>query len=100
MLWQEQYQAASINFPQTSTNTELVPFIIKEENEHFLYTDSRKLQIPYFDILSFDLYFIIEHSETSNSRPSISSDTISEKQYQEYNVSVSQTEHETILHDS
>ena len=39
LLWEQQDQQAYINFPQVLTETELLPYIIKNENKHLQYRD-------------------------------------------------------------
>ena len=54
LLWEEQDQAAFKSFPQTSAHTELLPFIIDEDNKHPFLIDPTKLHIPRFQNISFD----------------------------------------------
>ena len=81
LLWEEQDQAAFRNFPQTLTHTELLHFIIYEDNKHPFSIDPTQVHIPYFENISFDHYFRVEQFETSDSRPNISSDTTIENPY-------------------
>ena len=75
LLWEQQDQQAYINFPQILTQTELLPYIIKNENKHLQYRDLTSFNITYFEQLNLDHAFLNEHSKTSDNRPFTTSDT-------------------------
>ena len=74
LLWEQQDQQAYINFPQILTQTELLPYIIKIENKHLQYRDLTSFNITYFEQINLDHTFLVEHSETTDNRPFITSD--------------------------
>ena len=84
LLWEQQDQQADINFPQILTQTELLPYIIKNEHKHLQYRDLTSLNTSYFDQINLDHTYFVEHSETSDNRPfltpNISPETTQEKQ--------------------
>ena len=61
LLWEEQDQPAFKIFPQTLTRTELLPFIILDEHKHLLYRDPTKVQITYFEVISYDTIFLLNN---------------------------------------
>ena len=69
MLWEQQDQQAHNNFPQVLTKTELLPYIIKNENKHLQYRDPTSLNITFFQQINLDLYCIADLFETSDNRP-------------------------------
>ena len=69
------YQQAYINFPQLLTHRELLPYIIKNENKHLHYRDRTSFNVTHFEQINIDHNFLLEHSETSDNRPFITSDT-------------------------
>ena len=73
MLWEQQDQQAYIHFPQTLTQTELLPYIIKNEHKHLQYRDLTSFNTTYFEQINLDHTFLVEHSETSDNRPYITS---------------------------
>ena len=74
LLWEQQDQQAYINFPQILTQTEFLPYIIKNEQKHLQYRDLTSFDLTYFEQINLDHTFLVEHSETSHSRPFITSD--------------------------
>ena len=84
LLWEQQDQQAYINFPQILTQTELLPYIIRNENKHLQYRDLTSFNITYFEQINLDHNFLVEHSETSDTRPfftfNISPETTPEEQ--------------------
>ena len=74
LLWEQQDQQAYINFPQILTQTKLLPYIIKNEHKHLQYRDLTSFNTTYFEQINLDHTFLVEHSETSNNRPFITSD--------------------------
>ena len=79
-------------FPQALTHTELLLFIIHEDNKHPFFKDPTKLHIPYFEIILFDPHFLVEQSETSDSRQYSTSDTTIENFDFHYDTATPQTE--------
>ena len=68
-------QQAYINFPQILTHTELLPYIIKNENKHLHYRDLTSFNVTHFEQINLDHNFLLDYSETSDNRPFITSDT-------------------------
>ena len=54
------------------------------------YRDLTSFNINYFELIIFDYNFILERSETSDSRPHTNSDIISEPSLNEYNLNILQ----------
>ena len=73
LLWEQQDQQAYFNFPQILTQTELVPYIIKNEYKHLQYSALTSFNTTYFEQINLDHTFLVEHSETSDNRPFITS---------------------------
>ena len=71
--WEQQDQQAYINFPQALTETELLPYIIKNENKHLQYRDPTSFHTTYVKQINLDHDFITNYFETSNNRPYITS---------------------------
>ena len=90
LIWEQQDQNAYINFPQVLTKTELLPFIISNTNKRVYYRDPTSFNINDFELINFDTTFIIEHSETSDSRPYTMSNLVSEPLLDEYNPNILQ----------
>ena len=67
-LWELQDQQAYINFPQILTETELLPYIIKNENKHLQYRDPTSLNITFFQQINLDNNCITDYFETSDNR--------------------------------
>ena len=82
LLWEQQDQPAYTNFPKALTETELLPYIIKNEHKHIQYRDPTSFNTTYFEQINLDSNFLLEHSETSDSRPYITTnpETLSEQQ--------------------
>ena len=73
LLWDQQ---AYINFPQIlTTHIELLPYIMKNDNKHLHYRDLTSFNVTHFEQINLDQYFLLEHSEKSDNRPFITSDT-------------------------
>ena len=68
------------HFPQILTHTELLPYIINNENKHLQYRDLTSFNVTHFEQINLDHNFLVEHSETSDNRPFITSDTSPEEQ--------------------
>ena len=75
LLWEQKDQQAYINFPQILTHIELLPYIIKNENKHLQSRDLTSFNVTHFEQINRDHNFLLEHSETSDNRPFITSDT-------------------------
>ena len=75
LLWEQKDQQAYINFPQILTHTELLPYIIKNENKHLYYRDLTSFNVTHFEQINLDHNVLLEHSETSDNRPFLTSDT-------------------------
>ena len=73
LLWEQQDQQADIHFPQILTQTELLPFIIKNERRHLQYRDLTSFNTTYFEQINLDHTFLDEHSEKSDNRQYITS---------------------------
>ena len=86
--WEQKNQQAYINFPQILTHIELLPYIIKNENKHLHYRDLTSFNVTHFEQINLDHNFVLEHSETSDNRPFITSDTSHETTPEEQTSSV------------
>ena len=75
LLWEQKDQQAYLNFPQILTHIELLPYIIKNENKPLQYRDLTSFNVTHLEQINFDHNFLLEHSETSDNRPFITSDT-------------------------
>ena len=69
LLWEQQDQQAYINFPQIFTETELLPYIIKNENKHLQYRNPTSLNITFFQQINLDNNYTTDYFETSENRP-------------------------------
>ena len=49
LLWEQQDQQAYINFPQILTQTELLPYNIKNENKHLHYRDFTSFNVTHLN---------------------------------------------------
>ena len=78
--------------PQTLTESELLPFNFSDTNKHVQYRDLTSFNIAYFDIIKFDSNFILELSETSDSRPYTTSNIISELSLSQYDPNILQND--------
>ena len=75
LIWEQKNQQAHINFPQILTPTELLPYIIKNENKHLQYRDLTSFNVTHFEQINLDHNFLVEYSETSDNRPFTTSNT-------------------------
>ena len=85
------------------TETELLPYIINNRNKHFQYRDLTSLNTNFFEIITYDNYFIVKHSDTSDNRPYTTSNIISEPTFEEYDQRIlqsNQDDNTKIFHDS
>ena len=92
IIWEQQDENAYINFPRVLTETELLPFIISNRNKHVHYRDLTSFNTAYFDISNFVYKFLLERSETSDSRPCITSNIISEPLLNEFDPNILQND--------
>ena len=88
LLWEQKDQQAYVNFPQILTHIELLPYIIKNENKHLHYRELTSFNVTHFEQINLDHNFVLEHSETSDNRPFITSDTSHETTPEEQTSSV------------
>ena len=88
LIWDQKDQQAYVNFPQILTHIELLPYIIKNENKHLHYRDLTSLNVTHFEQINLDHNFVLEHSETSDTRPFTTPDTFHERTPQEQTSSV------------
>ena len=86
--WEQQDQQASIHFPQILTETELLPYINRNEYRHLQYRDPTSFNTTYFEQINLDNNLIREYSETSDNRPYISSNISPEATPEEQNFHV------------
>ena len=84
LLWGQKDQKTYIHFPQILTETELLPYIIKNEHRYLQYRDLHLFNTTYFEQINLDHNFITEFSETSDNRPyttsNVSPETTPEEQ--------------------
>ena len=66
------------SFSSILTQTELLPYIIKNEYRHLQYRDLTSFKTTCFEQKNLDHTFLVEHSETSHNRPFITSNISSE----------------------
>ena len=88
LLWEQKDQQAYVNFPHILTHTELLPYIIQNENKHLNYRDLTSLNVTHLEQINLDPTFILEYSETSDNRPFTTSDTSHETTPEEQTSSV------------
>ena len=88
LLWEQKDQQAYIIFPQILTPIELLPYIIKNENKHLQYRDLTSFNVTHFEQIHLDHNVVVEHSETSDNRPFITSDTTPETTPEEQTFNV------------
>ena len=88
LIWEQKDQQAYVNFPHILTHTELLPYIIHNENKHLHYRDLTSLNVTHLEQINLDSTFILEHSETSDNRPFTTSDTSHETTPEEQTSSV------------
>ena len=70
------------------TETELLPYTINNRSKHFHYQDLTSCNTNYFETITFDDNFIVEHPEISDSRPYLTSNTISDPSFEEYDQDI------------
>ena len=83
LLWEQQDEQAYIHFPQILTQTELLPYIIKNEHRDLKYRDPTSFNTTHFEQINLDHNFITEYSETSDNRPYITTNISPEKTLEE-----------------
>ena len=98
ILWEKQNLQAYTHFPEILTETELLPYIIKNEHRHLQYKDPTSNTTTYFEQINLDKNFITEDSETSDNRPYITSNISPETtpEEQTFNVSPHYTRQNTV----
>ena len=69
LLWKQKDQNAYVNVPQILTDTEFVPFNIRNDFKHPFYKNFTKFPISNIDFIILNSCFLIEQSETSDNRP-------------------------------
>ena len=69
LLWKQKDQNAYVNFPHVLISTELLPFVIGNDFRHSFYKDFTTFRTSHFDSSILNSDFLIEQSETSDSRP-------------------------------
>ena len=67
--WEQKDQNAYIHFPQVLTETELLPFLIRNDFKHLYYKNFTTLHTSHLDSIEFNPDFLLEQSESSDSRP-------------------------------
>ena len=68
-LWEQKDQNAYIHFPQVLTETELLPFLIRNDFKHPYYKDLTTIPTSHLDSIELNSDFLLEQFETSDSRP-------------------------------
>ena len=69
ILWEQKDQNAYIHFPQVLTETELLPFLIRNDFKHPYHKNFTTLHTSHLDSIELNPDFLLEQSETSDSRP-------------------------------
>ena len=69
LLWEQKDQNAYVNFPQVINDTELLPFIIRNDFKHPFYKIFTIFPISNIDSIILNSDFLIEQSETSDNKP-------------------------------
>ena len=69
LIWEPKDQNAYIHFPQILNKTELLPFIIQNNSKHPYYKNFTTLHPSHIEAIELNSDFLIEQSETSDSRP-------------------------------
>ena len=59
----------NIHFPQVLTETEFLPFLIRNDFKHPYYKNFTTLHTSHLDFIELNPDFLLEQSETSDSRP-------------------------------
>ena len=77
LLWEKQDQPGYIHLPTVLTQTELLPYIIKNDYKHSHFRDPTSLDISKFEPIQLDDDFLVPHSETSDNRPYLTSNITS-----------------------
>ena len=86
LLWEQKDQNAYVNFPQILTQTELLPFMIRNDFKHHLFKNFTNFPLQFFQNIILNPDFIIQHSEISDNRPYMS------------NITTEDTDHNIIQH--
>ena len=90
LIWEQQDQSAYIIFPQVLSESDLLPFMINNTNKHVHYRNPLSFNTTYFELITYDTNFIIEHSETSDNRPYTNPNFTSEPSPDEHNPHILQ----------
>ena len=69
ILWEQKDQSAYVHFPQVLTETELLPFVIRNDFKDPYYKKFTTFHTSHLDSIELNPDFLIEQSETSDSRP-------------------------------
>ena len=69
LIWEPKGQNAYVNFPQVLTDTELLPFIIRNDFKHPFDKNFTTFPISNIDSIILNSDFLIKQSETSDNRP-------------------------------
>ena len=69
LLWEQKDQNAYINLPQVLTETELLPFLIRNDFKHPCYKNFSTIPTSHLDSIELNPDFRLEQPETSDSRP-------------------------------
>ena len=68
ILWEQKDQNAYIHFPQVLTETELLPFLIRNDFKHPYLKDFTTIHTSHLDSIELNPDFLLEQSETSDNR--------------------------------
>ena len=68
VIWEQKDQNAYIHFPQVLTETELLPFLIRNDFKHPYYKIFTTLHTSHLDSIELNPDFLLEQSETSDGR--------------------------------
>ena len=60
LIWEQKDQQAYVNFPYILTHTELLPYIIHNENKHLHYRDLTSLNATHLEQINLDSTFILD----------------------------------------
>ena len=69
ILWEQKDQNAYIHFPQVLTETELLPFLIRNNFTHPYYKNFTTIHTSNLDSIELNPDFLLEQPETSDNRP-------------------------------
>ena len=69
LLWEQKDESAYVHFPQVLTQTDLLPFVIRNDFKHPFYKNFTTFRTSHLDSIELNSDFLMEQSETSDSRP-------------------------------